>query len=143
MLGKLTLNVQRKGKNMKRSLLALLAISVLVGFTAYGQLSKHQRELQGVKPYIPTRLEWLAVELNAYYRTDDLGGLGYTITFISNEKEDTILLYVHYMRSANREAMNLAVDSARKVFNITVQSKGWDDWVRLKERVEMADVQHK
>lgn len=102
------------------------------------QTASVNAKLEGSKPYTPTPLEWLAVTLNANYRTDMVGDGTFSISFVDIGNEDTILIYVRYMRSTNREAMNIGVDAARKVLDIEVKSRGWDSWVKVREKVELA-----
>lgn len=93
---------------------------------------------EGMKDYIPTRLEWLAVELNAMYRTDMHDLKGYLLFFIPIEKENTILIFVRYTPQTDRKAMNIGIDAARKVIEINAKSRGWNSWLKVKERIELA-----
>ena len=77
---------------------------------------------EGMKNYIPSRLEWLAVELNAMHRTDMHDLEGYLLFFIPLEKENTILIFVRYTPQTNRKAMNIGIDTARKVIEIDAKS---------------------
>jgi hypothetical protein len=96
-------------------------------------------------PYTPSRLEWLAVDLNAQLRTDLTETTGYQLQLIPIAGRDTILIFVRYLPSVDREAMNMGIDAARKVIAIESKSYGWSTWLRVKERVEMArpDVPNK
>ena len=57
---------------------------------------------------------------------------------VVNSDYETILIYVRYLPNVNREVMNMAIDNAREVIMITARGYGWDRWVKIKERVEMA-----
>ena len=94
--------------------------------------------LEGYKGYTPSRLEWLAVELNASHRVDLHGSLDYLMTFVPIEKSDTILIYVRYLRSVNREVMNLNIDSVRKVIDMIAKRHGWY-WLNVKENIQLAN----
>lgn len=95
--------------------------------------------LEGMKPYIPTRLEWLALELNAVYRTDMNELEGYMLSFIPIEKENTILIYVFYNHQTRRELMNRGIDHARKIVEKEAKSRGWDSWLKIKEEIKLSD----
>ncbi len=126
----------------RRTIVSVVCFAAVVTISAVlAQSPTLQRELQGTKPYTPTRLEWLAVKLNAYYRYDSLRepALGFNVTFVTIENEDSILLYVQHMRDANRASMNITVNSARKIFDMEVKNRGWDSWVKLREKIEMVE----
>jgi hypothetical protein len=119
----------------------VLSLVVVAISAVFAQLPAPQHELQGIKPYTPTRLEWLAVELNVRGSSDYIfiESLGYRIAFVPYINEDTIVLSVLHARNANRKLMNRDVDAARKLFDMAVKNKGWDSWVKLREKVEMAE----
>ena len=122
----------------RRRLIYFSAIVVLVAgvATVWGQarLSK----LEGWKPYTPSRLDWLAVDLNASGRIQLTNNNGYLLSYVPIANEDTILIYVKYMRDVNREAMNISIDSARKVIKMKAKSYGWDNWLKVREKIELA-----
>ena len=122
----------------KPMVLIIISISFLIVSPAIPY--EHSQSIpEGMKDYIPTRLEWLAVELNAMYRTDMHDVEGYLLSFIPLEKENTILIFVRYSQRTNREAMNLGIDTARKVIEINAKSRGWNSWLKIKEKIELAD----
>ena len=90
--------------------------------------------------YTPSRLEWLAVELNAGLRVRLTQDNGYSMDFVPVENVDAILIYVVYLPTVDREVMNLAIDTARKVIAMKVKSKGWASWVNVKEQVTLAKI---
>jgi hypothetical protein len=94
---------------------------------------------EGMKPYIPTRLEWLAMELNANYRTEMHDLEGYMLSFIPLEAENTILIYVGHSRQTHRGAMNIGIDNARKLIEKTAKSRGWNSWLKVKEKIELIE----
>lgn len=94
---------------------------------------------EGMKPYTPTRLEWLALELNANYKQDMNDSEGYMIGFVALEKENTILIYVSYNKQTRRELMNRGIDHARTIVEKEARSRGWDSWLRVKEEVKLLD----
>jgi hypothetical protein len=59
------------------------------------------------------------------------------VSFVAIAKEDAILIYVAYVPTVNREAMNLEVGAARKIISIISKSRGWSSWLKVKEQIEM------
>ena len=119
------------------TLTAVVAAVVLTVHAQQGTAASNM--LEGSKPYTPTRLEWLAVELNAKHRTDQLrsNGYGYSICFVPLAKEETILIAVAYSaHETNRELMNISVDSAREMVEMTAKARGWDGWLKIREQVK-------
>jgi hypothetical protein len=115
------------------AVLFLLALATVVAF-AQGRTAT----LEGSRPYTPTRLEWLAVDLNARMRHDMSAEKEFTMAFVRIEKEDAILIYVDYLPSVNRQRMNQTVDTARQVIAIESKGRGWP-WLKVKERVQMVE----
>ena len=116
-------------------LFALMTIGLSVPVSAYSQQTQEIKEC--MKPYTPNRLEWLALESNAICRTDMLDAEGYYLAFIPIEKDGAILIYVKYTKNTNRAAMNIGIDSARKVLQINAKSRGWDSWLQIKEQIDL------
>jgi hypothetical protein len=63
---------------------------------------------------------------------------GYSMDFIPIEKEDVILIFVKYLPNANREVMNIVINSAREVISIKAKSYDWSSWLKVKEQFQMA-----
>lgn len=123
---------------MNKLLIVIIpAILLISTFTTHAEQGAAIQE--GMKPYTPTRLEWLAVELNASNRTDAYGLEGYALSFIPLEKENTILIYVLYSEYTNRQAMNIGIKAAHEVIESNLKSRGWDSWIKVRERIEMVD----
>jgi hypothetical protein len=68
----------------------LLLLAVLCG-SAHPQ---GRPTLEGNRPYTPTRLEWLAVELNAQLRGDLSESIGYLMQFVPIGNANTIMINV-------------------------------------------------
>jgi hypothetical protein len=116
-----------------RALLVLLVLA-LVGTRVFSEDLN-----EGSKPYTPTRLEWLAVEMNSVMRVSLLEK-DYSLDFLPNDKEDTILIYVRYLPSVNREAVNMQIDTARKMIEIYAKSHRWSSWLKIQEDVKMTTL---
>ena len=118
----------------------LIRKSLIVFFYLFVTTALAQQEKAtppGLQPYVPTRIEWLSLDLNSHLRQDATVDSPFTLNILNTDHE-TILIFVRYSPNVNREILNMAIDTARKVINITAKSYGWDKWVKVKERVELA-----
>ena len=119
---------------MTRNQIAVISLCLLISASAIAQ----QRTVRhpGAEPHVPTRIDWLTTVLQASLRVEMTEQNGYLLQ-IANPDTETILIYVRYLPSVNREVMNMNIDSARKVIQITAKSYGWDSWVRVREDIQM------
>jgi len=83
----------------------------------------------GLEPYIPTKLEWLALELKADNQYDEFIDNRFGLTYIA-KGEDTILISVIHFPDVDRSAMWLAVDYAKKITQTVMDRHKWY-WVRI------------
>jgi hypothetical protein len=122
----------------RRSVGAIVFFSIIVAISAVNaQISGTQRDLQSTKPYTPTRLEWLAVELNSSYRQEITSGC--SIHFIPIHDEDTLLISVQYNPKLDREVLNSSLDTVRLLVKGNAKLRGWDSWLKLREEIKMAE----
>ena len=84
---------------------------------------------EGGKPYSPTRLEWLTLDLAAHLRVPLSESTGYSMDFAAPPGTDGIVISVRYLPSVNREVMNLNIDSARKIIAFDSKVYGWSRWL--------------
>jgi len=92
---------------------------------------------EGFQPYVPTRLEWLEVELNASYRVDISSDNYFGMSFLADHAGDAIVIIVRYSPKVNREYMNRSIDLAKQMISKTAETNGWSSWLKVKEDVEM------
>jgi hypothetical protein len=116
----------------------IAVLSALVCIVAYAN-AHTQKVSPGTLPFTPTRIGWLTTTLQASLRTENLRTDGFQLEITSPDPE-TILIYVRYMPNVNREIMNMNIDGARKVIQITAKSYGWDKWVKIREDVQPANL---
>jgi hypothetical protein len=90
-----------------------------------------------MEPYIPTKMEWLITELEAAGRHEITSMSDYALDFAS-PNPDTVFIVVLYPSTVDRQVMNIGIESARKAAEITIKGHGWENWVKIKERVQMA-----
>lgn len=122
----------------KHRVAMILGILIIIAFLTGTWAQDHLSTLEGWKPYTPSRLQWLALELNAALRVRLSEESGYSMDFVPIENEDAILIYVRYLPSVNREVMNISINSARDVILIKVESYGWTSWLKVKEDIKLA-----
>jgi hypothetical protein len=127
--------------NMKRELIqvAIGIALITVGSPALGWAQAPSQELEGSKPYIPSRLEWLALQANIHGAVTLSPDRDYTIGFVPIKKEDTIIIHVRYLRGVDRERMNRNIDGAREIVLMIAKGLGWDSWVKVKEDIAMLE----
>jgi hypothetical protein len=85
----------------------------------------------------PTRLQWLALYMQAAARHEASASEGYTMGFAGLESENTILIHVRYLPSVNREIMNGAIATARTIIEHEAKIEGWTPWLKVREDVKM------
>jgi hypothetical protein len=117
---------------MKYILVAVL--SSIVTAMIYAQVAHELPE--GARPFTPTRIEWLTAMLQANLRDEKIDTDGYLLQ-ITNSDADTIVIYVRYIPTVRREAMNSSIDAARSVIQIHAKSYGWDKWLKVREDIQM------
>lgn len=110
--------------------------ALLLFLMAQSAIGQQQQTRQGLQPYTPTRIEWLALVLQSQLRQDFTPDSPFALNVINTDHE-TILIFVRYQPHVDREILNMTVDTAREVAQITTKSYGWSSWVKIKERVEM------
>lgn len=110
------------------------AIALLV--FAAASADAQQIGYPGEQPFTPTRMDWLVTTLQADLRYDGIDRDGYLLRITSPDPQ-TVLIYVRYLPNANREAMNITINAARQVIDITAKRYGWQSWLRIQEDVRM------
>lgn len=90
----------------------------------------------GLRPYTPTKIEWLALAVNSQLRQNASADFPFSLSVVQSDHE-TLLIFVRHHTTVNREIMNRTIDAAREVITSTAKSYGWDNWVKIRERVEM------
>jgi hypothetical protein len=90
----------------------------------------------GLTPYTPTKIEWLALVVNSQLRQDASADVPFSLSVVQSDHE-TLVIFVRYHPTVNREIMNRTIETAREVIKSTAKSYGWDKWVTIREQVEM------
>lgn len=93
----------------------------------------------GLTPYTSTKIEWLALDVRSRLQQDVSADRSFFLSIVHVDHE-TLLILVRYLPTVNREMMNNTIKSARKLIMTTAKSYGWDNWVKIRERVEMSPL---
>ncbi len=91
----------------------------------------------GLTPYTPTKIEWLALDVRSQLQQNVSADSLFSLSVVHVDHE-TLLIVVRYPPTVNREMMSSAVDSARRIIMTTAKSYGWENWVKIREQVEMS-----
>ncbi|MBA5866963.1 MAG: hypothetical protein GDA67_09760 [Nitrospira sp. CR1.3] len=91
----------------------------------------------GLTPYTPTKIEWLALVVNAQLREQPSSDRLFSISIVEADYE-TLTIVVRHQPTANREFVTRSIATARGVIMSTAKRYGWDTWVKIQERVELS-----
>ena len=91
----------------------------------------------GLTPYTSTKIEWLALDVRSRLQQIASTDRSFFLSVVHVDHE-TLLISVRYLPTVNRQMMNSAIKSARKIIMATGKSYGWENWVKIREQVEMA-----
>lgn len=128
------LGILDRGNHMKS--LACWLTAIIASFILTTALAEPTQSKPGLQPYVPNRIEWLALVLNSQLRQDVTVDSPYSLNIVNTDHE-TILIFVRCWSNVDREILNMAVNTTREVIQITAKSYGWEKWVKIKERVKM------
>jgi hypothetical protein len=120
--------------------LVVAVLSALVSVIVYAS-SQSQKTSPGVQPFVPNRIDWLTTTLQASLRDDQLDLNRFQLEITSPDSE-TILIYVRYLPDVDRTVMNLNIDTARQVIQITAKGYGWDKWLKIREDIQLAKIEN-
>jgi len=114
---------------------AVAVLSVSVSLMVFAN-AQPQRLSPGSRPFTPTRIDWLTTRLQASLRDDSLQTGGFYLNITSSDPE-TVVINVRYSSEVNRKAMNISIDAARQVVELTAKEYGWEKWLKVREDVQL------
>ena len=121
---------------LNRSTLALIAF--LLG--AFSTGAQNRPVPEGVRPYTPTRLEFMALDLESHLKSDLGGPDMFSMDFTPNgASPNEIVIVVRYLPTADRQIMNESIENAKKIIALESKHKGWSSWLTVREDVEILD----
>lgn len=112
----------------------VLTVLALAAVFIVPKVSAQQSE--GSKPYTPTRLEWLALELEVRNSSTKHPGI-VTVSYGARPQENTIVLGVSYFRDADHAQVSAIVDVAKMLTNNAIKRHGWESWVKIEVKETM------
>ncbi len=124
-----------------KSLISVIAC-VLLAVVTFILAQDLRDKLEGWKPYTPSRLEWIAMRMNAENRVPLSLESGFGMSFTPIEREDAIIIDVIYLPNVNREVMNINIASVRKIIPKVAKGYGWDSWLIVKEQIELGKLKN-
>ncbi|MFN3165995.1 MAG: hypothetical protein ACE37H_02910 [Phycisphaeraceae bacterium] len=120
--------------NLKTIFFFALIVSAVAGGYVLGQNEQENEEIAEInKPFTPSRLEWLVLELNASHGFDDLDGKrGFKISYVATKDKKAVTVFVQYWPDSDRKMIQGYVDKTIKNKIITVAaSHGWQGWIEI------------
>jgi hypothetical protein len=90
-----------------------------------------------MEPYTPTRLEWLALDLESRFKSQLEGEKISSLDFTANAP-DTIVISVMYPNDAPAAFVDKVIDMAKTFVEMDAQSYGWSRWIKI--RVERKNM---
>jgi hypothetical protein len=102
-------------------------------------LADAHRTLHGSKPYPLSRLEYLALKMEVSSGIKFADG-DFALGFVPLEGRDTILIYARYLPSADQEIVRMAIANARELISVIAEANGWQSWLKVEEKIEMATL---
>jgi hypothetical protein len=84
----------------------------------------------GMLPYTPSRIEWLALELEASYRQDFSRDSDYDLHYLA-KPPSTILIFIHYRSTASAGTVDYAINTAKQLASQGASIHRWSSWVKV------------
>lgn len=117
---------------LKQPAFVLCAAMFAVVISAVGE----QAGPEGGEPYSPTRIEWLALELQAFYGDNSYRDDPYVVHF-HHHGHDTIEVQLRY--NGRRDGgVERELQTAKEMVGFLAKQHGWQDWVKVTEDVKNA-----
>jgi len=117
---------------------SVLIVLIVAGCLVSVSVAEDQTNRPGLVSYTPTRIEWLALKVNSIANRRISTDFPYNLDIIETDHETLLIRVVYYpYPSANRQVINLEIDSAREVITSMAKSYGWEKWIKVREEVVM------
>ena len=115
-----------------RRVVVICAVAALIALTVHSDAAPHSAEPgmePGLMPYTPTRIEWLALDLEASYHQDFGHDSGVSLHYLA-KPPNTVLVFIHYTSEASAEAVDNAIETAKQLVKQDGASHNWS-WVKI------------
>ena len=90
----------------------------------------------GLEKYIPTRLEWLALQLNDLFQRDDVAQDKFSNYYAPGIDGESIHVRVSYFDGVDKEIMNEWINRSKASVLTMAKLYGWSSWVKVEVDVE-------
>ena len=90
----------------------------------------------GLEKYIPTRLEWLALQLNDLFQRDDVTQDKFSIYYAPGIDGESIRVQVSYFDDVDKEIMDMWISRSKSSVLTMAEFYGWSSWIKVEVIVE-------
>lgn len=113
----------------------MLAVSMLAGFACFALAD--DKQLQGMLPYKPSCIEWLAVRSQIKYGLDDSEILNYSMSITEVKNENAILISIKYDSKLEKILPKIKnyVEATKSSILLEAKANKWD-WIVVKTHYE-------
>lgn len=115
---------------MKR--LATLFIGFFAGAMTLAYSTQEQKHASPLmEPYMPTRLEWLALDLESRFKVEQPNDPVSSVDYVA-VGPDTILVTVWYKANTPAGAVDLVIQTSQETVKKAALSYGWSKWIKIR-----------
>lgn len=90
----------------------------------------------GLEKYIPTRLEWLALQLNDLFQRDDITQDKFSIYYAPGIDGESIRVQVNYFDDVDKEIMDMWISRSKTSALKMAELYGWSSWIKVEVDIE-------
>ena len=108
-----------------------ICLGVIAACTLAFAAGAYRNKESGSDPYTPTKLEWLAVEVNS---RASVVWPTFIVTAVPHYP-DTLVLRVNHARDMDRQIVRDAVEPMHLFAEICSEYHEWDSWLVIKEDI--------
>ena len=90
----------------------------------------------GLEKYTPTRLEWLALQLNDLFRRDDVAQDRFSIYYTPGIDGESIRVQVIYFDNVDKEIMDMWISRSKTYALKMAEFYGWSSWIKVEVDIE-------
>ena len=91
---------------------------------------------KGQQPYTPSRVEWLALQLNSKNQITCPRLNGIILLYLAIPEEDLLRVAVSHPKDAEQSIVREVVESGKHIASAEAQIYGWDSWIKIEEFVQ-------
>jgi hypothetical protein len=94
----------------------------------------------GMLPYTPSRLEWLELDLQANFRSEDVidPEISYSLSFFAR-RPNTIVVFVQHSKRTPARMVDRAVEHGKQTVEKAAAFYGWSNWVKIEVQRELSE----